>query len=539
MVVAESRYRAEDAIDTIEIDIEPLPPVLDRERALDADAPIVHTGAPSNLYGEIPAQANPELDAVLASAPVVLTETFHQHRYATVPMETRGIVARWEPGPDELTIWISTQGPHGVRSLAAADARDRRQPGAGDHARRRWRVRLEDEPAPGGARGRLATHLLGRPVKWIQDRRENLLVDDHARDDQATVTMAADEDGKILAAKVDFLEGAGAFPAAFASATVFSTTMLFPGPYRFAAFGASARTVLTNTAGRGSYRGPWMFETVAREQMMDCLAARLGIDPLELRRRNVIGEADMPYTMAGGFVYDQMTAADNARAGRRDDRVRRAPRAAARVARRRTPGGDRHQPPRRADRDGVHGFMSDRRRHRAHRAERACRRLHQRGEPRAEPRDDDRAGRCRRARPRHRAGARRAGRHRRDAGRSRHRRQSERRRPDERGPYRGPGGARSHGRDRGAPARGFTRRPRDRRWSGAGGRHADQGDDDDRGRGEGVHRAGQPAARRATRARGAGPLHARRVLPPGRTRATSAWSRSTRRRAPSRSCATS
>ena len=120
--------------------------------------------------------------------------------------------------------------------------------------------------------------------------------------------MAADDNGVLAGAKVDFTEGAGAFPAAFGSATMFSS-VLFPGPYRLPAFAASARTVHTNTAGRGSYRGPWMFETVAREQVMDCLAAEIGIDPLELRRRNVIRDDDLPYTMATGMVYDQMTAA--------------------------------------------------------------------------------------------------------------------------------------------------------------------------------------------------------------------------------------
>ena len=88
--------------------------------------------------------------------------------------------------------------------------------------------------------------------------------------------------------------------------------MIFPGPYRLSRVHVlGARTVHTNTPGRGAYRGPWMFETVAREQMIDCVAARLGIDPLELRRRNVIRDEDMPYTMATGMTYDQMTAAAN------------------------------------------------------------------------------------------------------------------------------------------------------------------------------------------------------------------------------------
>jgi len=310
MVVAESRYAAEDAVDAIEIEIKAESPVLVSERALDDDAPIVHPGTESNLYGEVPSVHNAELEAVFASAPVVLTETFKQHRYATVPMETRGILASWEPHRAELTIWISTQGPHGVRSLAA------RALGLDDS---QVRVIMPDvggafglkmNPRPEELATVVASRLLGRPVKWIQDRRENLLVDDHARDDQATVTMAADEDGKILAAKVDFLEGAGAFPAAFGSSVVL-TTMIFPGPYHVPAYGSSSRTVHTNTAGRGSYRGPWMFETVAREQMMDVLAARLGIDPVELRRRNAIRDEHMPYTMVSGVTYDQMTAAAN------------------------------------------------------------------------------------------------------------------------------------------------------------------------------------------------------------------------------------
>ena len=120
--------------------------------------------------------------------------------------------------------------------------------------------------------------------------------------------MGVEEDGRFLGAKVDFLESAGSFSAPMSSAMIFSN-VLWPGPYRLTNYAASGRTVHTNTAGRGSYRGPWMIETVVREQMIDCVAARLGIDPLELRRRNVIREDELPYTMVTGFVYDQMTAA--------------------------------------------------------------------------------------------------------------------------------------------------------------------------------------------------------------------------------------
>ena len=309
MIVADSRYRAEDAVDAVVVEIEAADPVVDFSRALDADAPIVHTGAESNLWHSVPPEMpTPELDALIESAPVVLTETFHQHRYTTVPMETRGVLASWEPSGEQLTVWISTQGPHNVRAfLARAMALDESQ----------IRVIMPDV---GGAFGLkmnmageeiatvLASRRLGRPVKWIQDRRENLMADEQAREDLATVTIAAEEDGTLLAAKVRFVEGAGAFPAAHASASVFSA-MLFPGPYRIPTFAASAETVHTNTQGRGSYRGPWMIETVVREQMIDCLAAKLGMDPFELRRRNAIREDELPYTMPTGMVYDQMTAA--------------------------------------------------------------------------------------------------------------------------------------------------------------------------------------------------------------------------------------
>jgi carbon-monoxide dehydrogenase large subunit len=310
MVVATSRYIAEDAVELIDVEVDPHPPLVNPERALDDDAPVVHADkTASNLYNEMPAGDTSALDAVIANAPFSVTETFRQHRYATVPMEPRGILASWDALREDLSIWISTQGPHGIRSIMS------RALGVDD-----TQVHVI-MPDVGGAFGLkmnpseeefavvAATRLLGRPVKWIQDRYENLVYDEHAREDRATVSMAADEAGTLLAAKVEFLEGAGSFPAAFASAAVL-TTMIFPGPYRVANYSGSSKAVHTNTAGRGSYRGPWMIETVAREQALDCLAARVGIDPLELRRRNVLQTDELPYTMASGMPLDSVTPAE-------------------------------------------------------------------------------------------------------------------------------------------------------------------------------------------------------------------------------------
>jgi aerobic carbon-monoxide dehydrogenase large subunit len=308
MVVADSRYVAEDAVDLVEIDIEPEPPVVDPERAADDGAPRVHFELGSNVLLEIPAVENPAVESVFASAPHVLTETFRQHRYACVPMETRGILARWDPVGGQLTVWLSTQGQYAARGVLA------RVLGLPEAA---IRVIM---PEVGGAFGQkmfphpeelavaFATRRLGRPVKWTEDRQENLLCGEHAREDQATMSFAVDDDGTILAAKADFLESAGAFPVSSSSALLL-TVSIFPGPYRIGAAAGSGKTVYSNTAGRGSYRGPWMIETVARELMIDHVARALGIDPLEMRRRNVLGESDLPYAMPTGFVLDQMTAA--------------------------------------------------------------------------------------------------------------------------------------------------------------------------------------------------------------------------------------
>jgi carbon-monoxide dehydrogenase large subunit len=308
MVVAESRYLAEDALDAIVIDIEPEDALVDYERAMDPGAPLVHADTESNMVHTVPPpMPRPDVDEILASAPVVLTETFRQHRYSTVPMETRGVVAKWERHGQRLTVWIATQGAHNARAFfTRAFDLDENQvrvimPDVGGGFGLKMNPRVEETAAVAAA------IRLGRPVKWIQDRRENLGADEQSRGEMATVTFAADRDGVLLGAKASFREDAGAFPSPHSSATVLEA-MVFPGPYRLPAFACDGETIYTNKFGRGAYRGPWMYETVAREQMMDCLAAELGIDPLELRRRNVLTDADLPYTMPSGMPIDNVTA---------------------------------------------------------------------------------------------------------------------------------------------------------------------------------------------------------------------------------------
>jgi carbon-monoxide dehydrogenase large subunit len=309
MVLAESRYLAEDAMEAVYVEIEPEVPLVDYTKALDEGALLVHPDRESNLYNAIPEPENPDLEAAIAAAPVVMTETFTQHRYLTVPLETRGVLSSWDPFRQELTVWISTQGPHGMRSFFARalgldDSQVRAiMPDVGGSFGLKMNPRSEETAAV------LASYKLGRPVKWIQDRHENLLADDHPREDMVTVTVATDESGTILAVRAEMVESMGAFPAAMSSSSILGT-MILTGPYRVPLFAASAQAVFTNTMGRGSYRGPWMVETVAREQMMDVVAARLGMDPLEFRRHNVIRAEDLPYFMASGLPIDQITAAE-------------------------------------------------------------------------------------------------------------------------------------------------------------------------------------------------------------------------------------
>jgi aerobic carbon-monoxide dehydrogenase large subunit len=310
LVIAESRYIAEDACELIDLDVEPSDAVIGAAAAIADGAPIVHPSLGTNVAGAIPAADDPELDAIFASAAHVVTETFEQHRYTCVPMETRGIVSHWEPARQELTVWDSTQGPHGVRSFLA------RAVGLPEH-----RVRVIMGDVGGGFGQKMfmipdevavvaAGKRLGRPVKWIEDRRENLMSGQHARHDSMTVSFAIDDAGHILGVRAELVEDVGSFAAAGSSAIGF-VGLLFPGPYKIPKVGFSAKAVYTNTCGRCSYRGPWMMETLAREQMMDVAARQIGLDPLEFRRRNVIGESDLPFTTAAGLMYDSVSIAQS------------------------------------------------------------------------------------------------------------------------------------------------------------------------------------------------------------------------------------
>ena len=149
----------------------------------------------------------------------------------------------------------------------------------------------------------LASRLLGRPVKWIEDRRENLIAAGHSRNELGTVRLAIDGDQVIQAMTIEHVADVGAYPPCPA----ILDPQLLPGPYKIPRLGFSMSMVWTNTMGKTAYRGPWMFETTAREMAIDHAARTLGIDPVELRRANLLSSADLPFTSPGGKQFDEIT----------------------------------------------------------------------------------------------------------------------------------------------------------------------------------------------------------------------------------------
>ncbi len=306
LVVAESRYLAEDAIELIEVDIEAGQAVVDFNTAAADTTNIVHQawGLTSNAMVEVPfTPLSPDLDETFTRAAHVVECTIEQNRYLCVPMEGRGIVASWTPGRDEMDIVASCQGVHETRvffsrylQIPESSIRVSARDVGGGFGQKMFVFREECAIV-------LASRMLGRPVKWVEDRRENLLAASHSRNETGRVRLAIEADHTISAITVDHVADVGAYPPCPA----ILDPMLLPGPYKIPRLGFSMAMVWTNTMGKGAYRGPWMFETTAREMAIDHAARTLGIDPVELRRRNLLAASDLPFTSPGGNLFKEIT----------------------------------------------------------------------------------------------------------------------------------------------------------------------------------------------------------------------------------------
>jgi carbon-monoxide dehydrogenase large subunit len=306
LVVAERPSIAADAADLIEVDYEPLAAVIDYTTAEQVDA-LVHGSHGSNLIGALGSAPSPAVEEAFATAAHVVTETIYQQACAAAPMEGRALIVDFAPATAELTIYAATQAPHEVRLFCS------RLLGVPEH-----RVRVIARDTGGGFGQKvmvqreemcimLAAPKVGAPLKWVEDRRENLLAAGKSRQEHGTATLAFDAEGTVQGAYLDFVQDCGAYPTPWPVGTSAATGMLFPGPYRVPVGGFRAKTIYTNTVGRTAYRGPWQFESLAREVLFDIAARQMDIDPAELRRRNLIGPDELPYPNPNGMSYDSIS----------------------------------------------------------------------------------------------------------------------------------------------------------------------------------------------------------------------------------------
>lgn len=304
MVVAEDRYRAEDALDGIAVEYEELPPVVDPEAALEPDAVRLHDDADDNVVFHF-SIAKGDVEQAFADAPHRIEERLHHRRHGGIPMEGRGVVAMAEVKPRRLTVWSSTQVPHSVRRQIAS------QLGLAEEI-----IRVVAPHVGGGFGPKVVVYPeevlvpylaleLGRPVQWIEDRREHFISTAHARDQIHYVELAFDGDGRVLALRDRFLLDNGAYnPMGLTDA--YNTSAHLQGPYRIPNLAVTGTCVATNKVPNAPYRGAGRPEAVfVMERCIDRIAGALDLDPAEVRFRNFVQPEEIPYD-AGVLYRDGM-----------------------------------------------------------------------------------------------------------------------------------------------------------------------------------------------------------------------------------------
>ena len=305
VVVADSDYQAYDALELIDVDYEPLPAVVDPQKAAAQDAPQLHPEAPGNVAFHWTV-AGGDVDAAFSSAPVVVRDRIIQQRLIPTAMEPRGAVAQFTPATGELTLWNTTQNPHIVRfimSVVTGVPEDRLRVVA---------------PEVGGGFGSKIPQIqgdfitafcsmkLGRPVKWIETRSENYQSTTHGRDHVQEVELAATKDGRVLGLRCTVWAGMGGYlsTAAPGIPTILHGLML-SGPYQVPAVKEDVYGMYTNTTPVEAYRGAGRPEaTFMLERMLDLLAHEIGVDPAELRKRNLIPPFENGHDVVTGLKYD-------------------------------------------------------------------------------------------------------------------------------------------------------------------------------------------------------------------------------------------
>ena len=308
MVVAESRYVAEDALDAIEVTYEPLPAVVDLEESL-RDQVIIHEGTGTNLAAHFTVSTG-DVEAAFRTADYTRKERFKTHRHTGNPLETRGLIAEYDAGIDELTLWGETKVPHFNREVLSSLL---------EFPTEKIHFIEQDVGGGFGIRGEFypedflvpfAAIKLGKPVKWTEDRLEHLIAANHSRDVLCDIEIAAKKDGTILGMRAQVYGDMGGYIRTHGSLVPSSTAGLLMGPYNVPAYECGVHCVMTNKTGVGTFRAPGRYESCfIRERLLDMVAADLDIDPADLRFRNFVQPSQMPYNAGrtrseGDTVFD-------------------------------------------------------------------------------------------------------------------------------------------------------------------------------------------------------------------------------------------
>jgi carbon-monoxide dehydrogenase large subunit len=303
IVVAYDSYIARDAIDLITVDYEPLAPVLDPLEAARDDAPVIHEAMGTNVAMRLRQQAG-DVEGAFEQAHHIVQQRYVIQRVVPAPLETRGVLAQYEAKDDFLTVWNATQAPHRVKHLLV-DLLQRPEstirvvaPDVGGSFGVKDCLFPEDVLVP-----YLAIHLK-RPVRWIEDRRDNMLAY-HGRGHTIDLEAAVRRDGVLLGICVDIVADIGAYFLLTTPSAPFNVCRRIVGPYHIPAVSIELKGVLTNKTSTGAYRGTGSPEAAfGIERTMDLIAHDLGIDPAEVRRRNFIPPTAFPYRSATGLTYD-------------------------------------------------------------------------------------------------------------------------------------------------------------------------------------------------------------------------------------------
>jgi aerobic carbon-monoxide dehydrogenase large subunit len=315
VVVARDAASAKDATEAVEVDYDPLDPVLDMDAALAEGSAIVHPDLGSNKWVTFPfdsvaagTTSGPTADEAIAAAEadpdsVVVTRRWRQQRLIPAFMEPRSVVV--DPTGEQLTMWSATQVPHILRTMLGLTLGLPEQ-----------KLRVIAPDVGGGFGGKLqvipeeiltllVARRLAKPIKWTETRSESLVSAHHGRDQIQKITVAARKDGSVTALKIDITADMGAYFGLFTPAVPVFGAFIGPAIYKLPAYAFSCTDVFTNKTPTDAYRGAGRPEvTFAVERIMDELAVELGKDPLELRRQNWITNTEFPYTNAGGLTYD-------------------------------------------------------------------------------------------------------------------------------------------------------------------------------------------------------------------------------------------